>query len=338
MPESRLSGDTGGNQELDISDGHVVKTPELFIATPIDPLFLILPAFLTQSKSPTIKTLFLSVEDLLESLREASKHLEHTMGHEYIWQTMETRIGMVCDMVEAGDEKMYRLNMDKLLGELLSKVEKTVASGLPASMEEKFVRRALEAPTMALKREESSFSENAKPSQDEGTAAESALDNIESQSTTTLETTHSASSGTEITIPDENNHLTLIHLLRLHTALSYMISAYLPPYIASALNTTISSSDSPVDFSPLEKHLAHIASLKAEALASRSLSDYSRKRNLNEDDDEAAESRAEKKRKKEEEEKRKKVGVSRGVRDLKKVDVSGMKKMSDFFGKGAAKK
>jgi Ydr279p protein family (RNase H2 complex component). len=52
----------------------------------------------------------------------------------------------------------------------------------------------------------------------------------------------------------------------------------------------------------------------------------------------AAESRAEKKRRKEEEDKRKNTGQSRGVKELKKVDTSGMKKMSDFFGKAAAKK
>ncbi len=53
------------------------------------------------------------------------------------------------------------------------------------------------------------------------------------------------------------------------------------------------------------------------------------------EDDEALGIRAEKKRKKEEEDKRKKSGESRGVRDLKKVDTTGMKKLSDSFGKGA---
>ena len=47
--------------------------------------------------------------------------------------------------------------------------------------------------------------------------------------------------------------------------------------------------------------------------------------------------RAEKKRK-EEEEKMKKAGESRGVRELKKVNTSGMKKLSAFFGKAASKK
>ena len=56
------------------------------------------------------------------------------------------------------------------------------------------------------------------------------------------------------------------------------------------------------------------------------------------EEDDAVETRAEKKRREEEEVKRKKAGESRGIRDLKKVDTKGMKKMSDFFGKAAAKK
>jgi hypothetical protein len=50
-------------------------------------------------------------------------------------------------------------------------------------------------------------------------------------------------------------------------------------------------------------------------------------------EDEDGETRAEKKRKREEEEKRKKAGESRGVKNLKKVNVNGMKKLSDFFKK-----
>ena len=53
------------------------------------------------------------------------------------------------------------------------------------------------------------------------------------------------------------------------------------------------------------------------------------------EDDDEDESRAEKKRKKDEEEKRKKAGESRGVKNLKKVNTAGMKKMSDFFKKKA---
>jgi hypothetical protein len=71
-----------------------------------------------------------------------------------------------------------------------------------------------------------------------------------------------------------------------------------------------------------------VVKLRQDAAAVRSLTDYSRKRNI-EDEDE----RAEKRRKKEEDDKRKKPTESRGVKNLKKVDVKGMKKMSDFFKK-----
>lgn len=87
------------------------------------------------------------------------------------------------------------------------------------------------------------------------------------------------------------------------------------------------------DFASLDEHLEQLAKLRAETLATRSLSDFSKKRNL--EDDEADEERAEKRRKQEEEEKRRQSQESRGVRDLKKVNVSGMKKMSEFFAKKA---
>lgn len=343
----RVSGRPGERHKDSevVSNGYVVKNPEIFVATPIDPLFLILPAFLTKSssnKSSVLKSVFLSLEDLLESLRDNSKHLEQTICHDALRQSIEARIMIVCDMVEADNETMYRLNLDKLLQELLSKAKIAVALSLPASMEERFVRKALEAPTMALKRDESSISEHSKASQ-EPVSDSRPTDTIESQSSTaTAETAFSISSAdTEITSPDvetpERKHDNLAHLLRLRTALSYMTLSYLPSFLATTLNTKLSSVRSPVDFARLDQHLAHLSALRAEALASRSMSDFSRKRNLHEDD-EVAESRAEKKRKTEEEEKRRKAGQSRGVRDLKKVDISGMKKMSDYFGKRAVKK
>ena len=85
-----------------------------------------------------------------------------------------------------------------------------------------------------------------------------------------------------------------------------------------------------IDFAPLNEHLDHIAKLRAQAAASSDLASFSRKRGSLEDDEEA-ELRAEKKRRMEEEEKRKKANTSHGVKQLAKVDVKGMKKMSAFF-------
>ena len=209
---------------------------------------------------------------------------------------------------------MYRLNEAKLLAELVSKAERMVFSGLPASMEERFIRRALETPLAIVKRQESTST-------------------VDSNST-------AASAATEITVPEDpisNDAKDLHHLLRLRTALSYMLSSYVPAPLARSLTAKMASEMSPVDFKPLDSRLTEVAQLRAEALAARSFGDFSRKRNIYEEDD-MVESRVEKKKRIEEEEKKKKAAETRGIRDLKKVDTKGMKKMSDFFGKAAAKK
>ena len=94
--------------------------------------------------------------------------------------------------------------------------------------------------------------------------------------------------------------------------------------------TSLLSTSTTPNFAPLTEHLSAIAKLKSEAAALRSISDnISRKRQLEYDEDKIAE-REEKKRKKEEEDKKKK-SEGRGIKALKKVDTTGMKKMSAFF-------
>ena len=324
--------------------GHVSKTAELLIATPIDYVFLLLPAFAQASsvKSSSSNGLFFSVDDLLEKLFEDSKHLEWLSNHPSARLAIEERMKAICDTVDAGDECMYRLNDNRLLKELVSKVKHMVTIGLPASIEEKFISRALESPIMALKHEDSIVKTTA-PENDITRSDPTSSDLTESQaSTATTETKMSTTSGdTEITVPDNADSILvdgeLYHLLRIRTALSYMTSVYLSADLAVRMQTLLASEESPINFKPLEERLATIAQLRADALAARSLGDFSRKRSMFEED-EAAESRAEKKRRKEEEEKKKKAGESRTLRDLRKVDTKGMKKMSDFFGKGAATK
>ena len=339
------SQDTEHAKKRPLSDGYVIKSAELLVATPIDPLFLLLPTFTTSSssaRSPS-KRLFLSADDLLDNLTEKSKHFNLILSHQKSRLTMEERMQAVCDAVDAGDAQMYRLSGGKLLHELVVKAKAMVAKGLPASMEERFVRKALETPVMLLKREESSMSDANLSQTDTPMSESTASDALDSQSSTATSDSIAPanSTTTEVTIPDDTTPspipIELYHLLRVRTALYYMISSYIPPTLASILNTLLASSESPVDFKPLDERLASIAKLRAEALASRSLGDFSRKRSMFEED-EAAETRAEKKRRMEEEEKKKKAGESRGIRDLKKVDTKGMKKMSDFFGKAAAAK
>ena len=330
-----------------VAEGYVMKSPELFVATPIDPLFIVLPSFCGQhssSKGSSLDSRFISIDDLIERLQENSKHLEFLINSKHIRETFNARIIAVSDTVVAGDETMFRINLDKLLTELIIKAKKIVSSGFPATVEEKFIRRALEVPITGLKREKSSLSETLKVSQEDISITECASSDQESSQTNIVATdsAFTASTATSNLSNPKTYDLSfkvsnVEPLLRLRTALSYMISSYVSPPIEAVLHEKLASSSSPIDFKPLDAQLAHIANLRAEALASRSLADFSRKRSTNEDD-EAAEARAEKKQKKEEEEKRRKAGETRGVRDLKKVDVSGMKKMSDFFAKGPSKK
>ena len=329
--------DGGVRVSKSVSEGYVIKTPEVLVAAPIDPLFLLLPSLHS-------KKLFLSNDDILDELCDASRQFKYVSSNERARRLLEKRMNVVCDVVEAGDEKMYRLNTQRLLKELLAKARKMVAMGLPTSMEDRFIRKALETPVVGLKREQSSLSDAVGVWPDEASVS-TPVPSERTDSQLSLATSASAASDsslhTNITIPDDSGVSTVSddikHLLRIRTALSYMISASITTSLGSILNHQLSSAESPIDFSLLDEHLAHLTKMRAEVLASRSLSDFSRKRGMNEDD-EAAETRAEKKRKKEEEEKRKKIGETRGLRDLKKVDTSGMKKMSDFFGKGAVTK
>lgn len=339
-PQSPTTSSSEDGASRPVSNGYVIKNPELIIATPFDPVFLIIPALYANSalKAHSRKGLFLSVDDILEAPEEGSKHFKAISSNNRFRVAIESRIRSICDTVEAGDESMFRLSSEKLLAGLVAKARKMVEMGLPASMEDKFVCRALERPVMALKREQSSLSETTKlPSEDSTTTESAAPGRLDSQesSNTSLTMESEISSTTELTIPCLDTAVkgsSVCHgLLRLRVALSYMLSSYVPHDIATQLNAILASADSPIDFKPLDEELATIAKMRSEALASRSLSDFSRKRSA--DNDEAADRRAEKKAKKEEDERKKKAGDTRGLRDLKKVDTSGMKKMSDFFGK-----
>ncbi|KAI4917767.1 hypothetical protein J4E85_009859 [Alternaria conjuncta] len=302
-----------------IGNGYITKSADLFIATPIDVLFLILPALTPKSAKDT-KQHFLAFDDYLDTLSSASPHCKALLSQYPTLKTMiETRMRRICDTVDAGEESMYRLSHPKLLEVLVSKAERMVKKGLPPSMEERFIKTALEIPVMSIKREESTLSTvsttDAASEQENDTTTTS-----QTSVTTTITTPDDAPSKRTLTTPAE-----IPHLLRLRTSLTYLLSSYIPPSLRTPLLALLSPR-----FTPLDTHLSAISALKSEALSLRSISDnISRKRAIEEDEEKIAE-REEKKRKKEDEE-RKKKSEGRGVKALKKVDTSGMKKMSSFF-------
>ncbi|KAF2828690.1 hypothetical protein CC86DRAFT_368852 [Ophiobolus disseminans] len=332
-----ITGEESEEQEQEenrIGAGYITKSADLFVATPIDLLFLLLPALAPKTAKDT-KQHFLALDDYLDKLYASSRHWRPlTSQHSSLKTTIEKKLRATCDTVDAGDETMYRLSNDKLLAILIKKAERMVKHGLPPSLEERFIKTALEVPVMNIKREDSSLSTIS--------ISEESTEN-DSQVSTTTTAESQTSISTAITTPDTSTDSSpksalstppqIPHLLRLRTSLSYLSTSYLPPSLHAPVTTHAHTSPT---FTPLATHLSALASLRTEAAALRSISDnMSRKRAIEEDDDRVFE-REEKKRKKEEEEKKKK-SEGRAVKQLKKVDTSGMKKMSSFFVKVAKK-
>ena len=343
--------------------GYVAKTSDLFIATPMDILFLLLPVLspvATELARETQKQMFLTLDDHLDSITTSSLHLKYLFQHQSMRDLAERRMRTVCDTVEAGEEIMYRISTEKLLQELLGKAKRMVTKGLPASLEERFVRQTLQKPMFTVTSEEFELKDGGT----DETKAEKTADDAWSQNSTfessartsqtlsEFQASTAATSQTSFTstpIPEEKDSMVtstlanleidappgIPELLRIRTALDFILSSYLSPHQKATVTKTLES-NTVIDFAPLNSHLAHLSELRTEAFALRSISaNLSHKRPM-EEDDEASQAREEKKRKKEEEEKRRKA-ESRGVKELRKVDVSGMKKLSEWFGKPKAK-
>jgi hypothetical protein len=242
-----------------------------------------------------------------------------------------------------GEDKMYQMSTSKLAAVLVAKTKNMVKKGLPASMEERFVKQALEVPVLSIRREESSVSiapEDATPGAEGETTETSQESSTSSLTATTTTTTVSTAASSVATTPAELQPLAasdITNLLRVRTGLDFLIASYVPTSLRTAIQDACKSPASPVDFAPLDKHLEHVAGLKKQAQVLRSLSDnISRKRGA--DDDEDALDKAEAKRKKKEEDEIKKKNMSRGVQQLAKANTTGMKKLSSFFTKAPPKK
>ncbi|KAI9762145.1 MAG: hypothetical protein M4579_000625 [Chaenotheca gracillima] len=335
-----------GNSSLDTSAGYMVENANLLIATPYDPLFLLLPVLRRSKtgangakKQPNTHLLH-PASEYFDLLASESPHISFVLSHPATSSLFESRLACICESVDAGDEKMYRLSETKLLQELLRKArqaiknEKGKKAFLPSSMENKFVSRALEVPVASISRAAEGTSGDDQLKDEGETRLDDTEGKLESSPATDSEGVHAEES--------------IAHLLRLQTVLQFIMQSYLPPHLTatmqalleqiskgSSTQTTTPCLELGVDFGPLNSRLSHLSRLRAEAAASRSRDDFARKRPAD-GSDEATLAREDKRRRKEEEveeEKRKKAGETRAMRDLKKADVTGMKKMSDFFAK-----
>lgn len=335
------------------STAEVAQSPTLYLATPLDPFFLLLPALSSSPDPAQKKRMFTSLDDHLDLLPNPARHLSEILTWPRTQTLVAARLAAACDTVEAGGETMYRFSEDKVLREVLSKARRMAeggdsGSGLPGSMEEQFVRRALEAPVVGVKVVRRGGSGS-------GSGVEASEHGAESQGSSGAESAAETgvSSGSEISaastaptsVADEDGPTEVagenvvsamvaseevVKLQRLRVAFNFICSSYVAPPMAEMLKGRLDKATDLVDFKPLEEYLTRLATLRQDAAAARS-TDYSRKRTM----DEAEDERAEKRRKKEAEEKAKKANQSRGVKELMKVNTSGMKKLSEFFKKKA---
>jgi len=338
-----------------LTAGYVSKNPDLFVGTAMDLLFILLPVLspsATHEKGN--KQLFLTLDDHLEALSNPDPHLMWTFKHEAINKLAQQRLKAVCDVVEAGDETMYRLSTTKLLDELLLKARRMVEGGLPASLEERFVKQALQKPILIVKSNEGSIPDPTEEILAEESTTQAAEDAEKESQTqpTTSSTTPAASqpspSSATSTAPSSGTPAApaaapaidappgIPALQRLRTALDFVLASYVAPHVRGTLAQQLARSVA-VDFGPLDAHVAGLAALRQEAVAARALAANAGRKRALDDDDEVVAAREEKRRRKEEEERRRKA-ESRGVKELRKVDVSGMKKLSAFFTKAEAKR
>ncbi|KAF5019442.1 hypothetical protein F66182_8550 [Fusarium sp. NRRL 66182] len=334
-PRSWLIEATSDSSIEDTKKSEVSMGQDLYLATKIDPLFLLLPALTeSQSKGSEGKRLFLSSDDHFDKLPQDSSHLPEILRCDKTRKLIESRMGVICDTVDAGDETMFRINETKLVGTILEKAKKMREGGLAPSMEEKFVKKALEAPILVQKREktevtttttkqDSQTSPTAESDETQSTPV--TAENDVSQPPTTVTSFTEESIGENVVSAIEAS-AEILDLQRLRVAFTFICSGYIASSLAEKLEELLQA-EGLVNFSSLDEYLAKLAKLRAEAMAAHSI-DYSRKRGLDEEEDEART-----KKRKMEEEKKKKSLESRGVRELKKVDTKGMKKMSDFFKK-----
>jgi len=326
---------------------HITNGADLFVATPIDPVFLLLPGLFgpTNTKSDA-KRLFLSSDDHFDALTGTPSDLSEVLRCAKSRALLEARMEAVSDAVDAGDEKMFRLSEKKLVQLILSKAKVMSLGSLPRSMEEKFVTKALEAPLLtqqsaAVVVELKQVVETVVPTtgsstpNTESAESQSSVSTVESTATTVTEASTTATSvdgesAGDGVVAAMRASSEVTSLQRLRVAFNFICASYVPPSVTNRLQELLKDPKAAgIDFAPLESYLEELAKARAEAAASRSMTDYSRKRAL---DDEEEEVRAEKRRKAEEEKKRK-ANESRGVKNLRKVNTTGMKKMSDFFKK-----
>ena len=205
----------------------IAKKAELLVATPIDPMFFLVSLFAATSKSG--QSLFQPLDDIIDSNDDLPQHLRNVLYNETFRNTILNRAEAICDTVEAGDEKMLRFSEAKLLNELVAKAQRMATQGLPASLEERFVRQPLAPPLMSVKREDALTGQT--PTQEDEPSKSEDRQDSPSTATTSGTTSVSTPAGESTPVPQPSaesptpDHI--VRLQRISTALSFIKDSYI---------------------------------------------------------------------------------------------------------------
>ena len=302
-----------------LQKGYVIKHADALVATPFDPVFLLLRLF-PVGKSQERNSFRLG-DDYLELFSEQDPAMARLLRSERFSKNVLKRFECICESQDIGDEKVYKPSNEKLARVLVEKACRMVSStAWPASMDEGVVKKELDIPSISVRTV---------------TYVDTTADDQVPNASAAPVTQETPQTTSQLDVDSG-----VIDVMRMRKALEYLLSAYVPKALRDDIemlfkDDKIKSITPLLDPTLLQAHLDKIKAAKAEAMALRSLSDnISRKRGA--DDEEQADARAEKKRKKEEEDKKAK-SESRNLKQLKKVDTTGMKKLSSFFTKSAKK-
>ena len=324
IPRSWLlaPGEDGETKGGFVDRGYITQSPVLYVATPIDPLSLLLPVLIPATSERRNEKNFLTLDDYEDMLIMSSPEWKFVLQHERLRLRILQRLQCMSDKTMAGDEEMYRPSIIKVMEQVLAKARKIVTHELPRSIEQEFVQKVLQIPTTQKNR---NLSGDEAATVDKETGSEQNRENENRHPGTIREDTteHTAKENGSFNDIEE-----LTKLQRLRVAINLVLS-YTEPHVREQILSAIENDDA-INFKPLDSYLAQARKLRQEATALRALSDnISMKRPAT---DEMLEAKAEKKRKKEEDEKKKKL-QSRGVKNLKNVNTSGMMKLNSFFRK-----
>lgn len=190
-----------------LSKGYILEDASLFVGTPMDPVFFILPLFQNADK-----LMFRMADDYIDVLLESTTHLARMLRQPAFKDLVLHRLAAVSHMQDLGDERVYKPSLDKLAALMLAKAGRMTGSGIwPTSIEESFVRKQLEIPVIST------------PQANTQLLTPEVSQNGDEAMVPTI-----ATQELPLAAPISTAFPQITELMRLKTAINFLLSSYVP--------------------------------------------------------------------------------------------------------------